>query len=180
MRALKGATPSFPAIPGVATTAQLPAVQRLWTSDCSAHAISSGTAEVVLKTFSVTAANVSIAANSVILVRAQWTYTNSGNNKTMRVRIGAAGAGTGGTAMSTMIATTSATSGRDTVIYVRGTSSQLSNTGGLFLHEGLASGAMIAAAIDLTANWEIALTGQPASGGETVQLEAASLELIVP
>ncbi len=153
---------------------------RVYLSDCSAHAIATGTAEVVLKTFSITAANVSIPANSVIVVRTLWTFTNSSNAKSLRVRIGAAGAGLTGTQVLNITATTTATTARDVVLYVRSTSSQLSVSTGALTHEASNANAIQTAAIDLTANWEIAITGQPATNGETVQLEAASLEIVVP
>lgn len=165
---------------GLLTFAQVPTVRRLTASDCGAHAVSTGTSETVLKTFSFTAANLpTISANSNIIVRTLWTYTNSANNKTLRARIGAAGAGTGGSALWAQINTTSATAGRDLVIFVRATNSEVMSPLSAS-HEGTSTVALTTTAIDLTANWEIALTGQTASSGETIQLEATSVEIMTP
>lgn len=149
-------------------------------ADCSAHAVSTGTAETVLKTFSFAAADIPIVANSIIVVHTIWTITNSANNKTLRARIGAAGAGTAGTAIMGVVQTTSATYARDTEVFVRATNSQMFHVITLTGHEGGNAGVMPTAAIDLTADWEIAITGQTASSGETIQLEAAMVRVLIP
>jgi hypothetical protein len=162
-------------------TSQIPSVIRLATSDCAAHAVSTGVSETILKTFSFTAASLpTIGAGSIIRVQTLWTCTNSGNNKTLKIRIGAASAGTGGTALRSAVLTTTATLGTDVVLFVRSTSSQLCTVAGLTVHEGGSTSAPISAAIDLTANWEIAITGQTASSGETIQLEGAMVEILIP
>lgn len=163
-------------------TAALPTVIRLAASDASAHSVVTGTAETVLKTFSFTAANLPvIATNSIIAIHTLWTITGSVNSKTLRVRIGAAAAGTGGTGAMQAITTTAGniTFNRTVYIYCRGASSQiipnLSATA-----EGFTNSAVATAAIDLTANWEICITGQTASSGETIQLEASAVEIQIP
>lgn len=149
-------------------------------ADCSAHAVSSGTSETILKTFSFTAADIPIVADSIIVVHTLWTLTNSGNNKTLRIRIGTAGAGTAGTAYLNTVQTTNTIVARDAYIFVRGTSSQVGFAQGNTAHEGVGTGAMITSAVDLTANWEIALTGTTASSGETIQLESAMVRVLIP
>lgn len=150
-------------------------------SDCSAHAVSSGTSETILKTHSITAASIPVAANSLIRIHALWTYTNSANAKTVRVRIGAAGAGTGGTIVFSAAPTTTATIARDVYLFVRSTSSQVCTPLSAATHETAASvAAAVTPAIDLTANWEIAITGTTASSGETITLEASAVTIETP
>jgi hypothetical protein len=148
--------------------------------DASTHSVTGTLSETVLKTISVTAASYPIAANSVINVRSLWSFTNSANNKNLRIRIGAAGAGTGGTAMVSQGFTTAATYGRDCPIFVRSTSSEIAAAGVGGSNQFSSTAALTTAAIDLTANWEIAATGILGNTGETITLEAISVEVTTP
>jgi hypothetical protein len=165
---------------GTLATARQAMTHRILASDCAVHAHTGDTAETVLTTLSVTAATNAVPANSVLVLRTMWTYTNSANNKTLRGRIGAAGAGTGGTSIMGVVNTTTATMQREAVVYVRSTSSQLCFPAAATTNQGTSSTAIITPAIDLTANWEIAITDQNASAAESSQIEAAVLEAWVP
>ncbi len=161
------------------TTAMLPTMYRLVASDCSNHNTTSA-GETVLKTFSFNSAQGTlIPANSLIYVSTLWSCTSSGNNKAIKVRIGATGAGTGGTSMFAATFTTSVTIARDVLIFVRSSSSQLATGIAGTGHEGSNAGALATGAIDLTAGFDICVDGAVA-GSETLNLEAATVFVMTP
>lgn len=153
-------------------------MERLVAMSAVAVSVSGGsTSEEVLYTYTGTAGD--IGANGMLLVRTGWSYTNSANNKTCRVKIGASGAGTGGTAMMAVTNTTTATFVRDTLIFNANNqavqkAAPAANSTGL----GASSAAMASATIDTSAAWEIAITGQKASGGETLTLEWVLIQIL--
>lgn len=126
-------------------------------------------------------ATIAFAANSLgstgsIEVLAMSANNNSGNNKTLRVRIGASGAGTGGTVMSAVTVTTTLALKTFTDIFNRGlANSQIGglNNGSL----GSAAAALNTAAIDTTAAFEVVITGQLADSGDNMILEAYRVKL---
>ena len=121
-----------------------------------------------------------IGPNGQLRIRTIWTATNNANNKTRRVRFGAAAAGTGGTLMMG-IASASVVSMQHLT--------QFGNRGVANSQVGAATGAgtggftestsaCATASIDTGSACEIAITGQLASAGDTLTLESYSVELI--
>jgi len=128
------------------------------------------TAETVLATIALPA-NV-LGPNGACKIFAHWSYTNSANTKTMRYRLGAAGAGIAGTSLYGFNRTTQLSDAYVLAVGNRNAlNAQLSHVVGV-------TGAKITAAINTGAAFEIALTGLLAVAGETLTLEAYCVELL--
>ena len=113
--------------------------------------------------------------NGILRVTSLWSYTNSVNNKTLRIRLG----GIGGTSYLAVTATTSSLFADVREIANRGAAnSQVTKSSGVQF--GTSSGAVVTGAIDTTAATTLVLTGQKASAGETLTLESYLVELILP
>ena len=110
-----------------------------------------------------------------------WDVNNSVNAKTARVRIGAAGAGTGGTIVESASMTSLASWRAFTEIVNMGATNVQSAgpAGGTPTAFNAQTQTVAAAAIDTTAPWEIAFTGALASaaGGEYCKLVTAFVEV---
>lgn len=117
-------------------------------------------AETVLGTITVPAGL--LGTNGQIRIRTVWTYTNSANNKTLRIRYSAIG----GTAFYANTVTTTATCIDDRTICAAGaTNAQIVNTSNTaFGIVGAADGL----SVDTTVATTIVITGQLASSGETI------------
>lgn len=129
------------------------------------------TDETTLATITVPAN--AMGANGRIRIITNWSYTNSANNKQLRVRFG----GIGGTVY--LLATTTTTvSGRHiTEIANRGAAnSQFGSPSNL--NFGNNASAATTSAIDTTAAVDIVLTAQLTNSGETITLESYSCELL--
>lgn len=137
-----------------------------------AASVSSGTAEVTLATISVPAN--ALGANGRLRITTTWSYTNSANNKTMRVKFGAT------TFVSVVTTTTAALRHQIDISNVNATNSQKGFVTGLATAFGESSSALQTGANDTTAALDILITGQPATGGETITLESYLVELIRP
>lgn len=149
-----------------------PATIRVWQSGIQV-ASSNITSEVVLATISIPAN--SMGLNGRIRVSTLWTYTNSANTKTPRVRFG----GAGGTIFQGISATTSASLTVMTQIANRGaTNSQVGNASAFGNSFGASTGAVTTGAIDTTAAVDIVLSCQMAALAETCNLESYLVELI--
>lgn len=140
----------------------------------AAQSISSGTAEAQLASIVLPAG--AMGTNGILRITCRWTYTNSGNNKTMRVRLG----GSGGTVYLSYVVTTTLIAQTQTVIWnvnaansQEGYSATASNP-----YQGASAGAYVTGAIDTSAASSIYISGQPASGGETVTLRGYLVELL--
>ncbi len=138
------------------------------------------TNETVLATVAVPAN--SMGANGVLRVRSVWTVTNNANNKTRRIRFGAAGAGTGGTVALGFASASTGSAQHFTQIQNRAATNSQAG-----MQTGAGSGGFAEAstgattlAIDTTAATELAITGQLASGADTITLEIYSVELLRP
>jgi hypothetical protein len=135
------------------------------------------TSEEVLATVAIPAG--ALGANGFAVVDTSWTATNNANVKTCRVRFGASGAGTGGSAMASPAATSNVAIRFQTLIQNRNaTNSQLGGTSpasGSGFSTGTA--AIPTAAIDTTAATEIAITSTKATGTDTLTLEAYTVWL---
>lgn len=118
-----------------------------------------------------------LGANGILRIQTIWTYTNSANNKILRVRY----SGASGTVFKTQTATTTVAAYNETIIANRGlTNSQVGPFSSIQAALGTATGASITAAIDTTAATTIVITGEKASGGETLTLDGYMVELIKP
>jgi hypothetical protein len=128
------------------------------------------TSEEVLATVAVPAG--ALGANGFLVVDTSWTLTNSGNNKTMRSRFGASGAGTGGTAFGQVTQTTAVSYRQQHIISNRNaTNSQVGASGIATTAFGSTAAALPTAAIDTTAASEVVISSQKATGTETCTLE---------
>lgn len=130
------------------------------------------TAENTLATVSVPAG--SMGVNGVVRVTSLWSYTNSANNKTLRVDFG-------GFDFLSNAATT--TVGTQTLTLIRNrnaTNSQVGFTNATFGAIGTTTGTATTCAVDTTAAVSLTLTGQKASAGETLTLESYTVELLRP
>lgn len=121
-----------------------------------------------------------IGANGWIEVETVWTVTNNANTKTPRVRFGAAGAGTGGTAYFAPSAFSNISSGRViTIIQNRGATN--SQVGGLAIANavgfGTGGGAAPTSAIDTTANVDVYISGTLGTGTDTITLESYTIRV---
>lgn len=137
----------------------------------SAH--TGDTNETALATVTVPA-NV-MGANGIVHVTTLWSYTNSANTKTLRVRYG-------GASGTQYLATTPTTTGAIRVsTYIQNrnaTNSQVGGPNAVFAYGTGAS--VVTSSRDTTAAQDIVMTAQLASSGETITLEGYIVELIVP
>ena len=121
--------------------------------------------------------------NGMLRVTAAFSYTNSANNKTCRIRFGAAGAGTSGTNYHGTTATTSQSMRIMATVQNRASaSSQVGSAGVNATAAGwdAAAQALVTSTVNTGAASEIVLTGTLANTGETITLESYLVELIVP
>lgn len=151
------------------------------TGTYSVFAHSTANSAVTGTTNETTLATITIPANSMgpngrLKVTTTWSYTNSANAKSLRVRLN----GIGGTAFLTGSVTTTDTAKYETEIYNKGaTNSQEcfsapSAQGGW----GTSTAAIITGAIDTTADRDIVITGQLVNTGETITLKNYKVEIL--
>lgn len=128
------------------------------------------TTENTLATIAIPAG--AMGPNGILKVTSLWSYTNSANNKTLRMRLG----GAAGTVFMEIGNTTSAYYYSQRIIQNRNSaSSQIGHAGGTatFTTSTLATSGTIN-----TANaQDLVLTGQLASAGETITLEGYIVEI---
>lgn len=138
-------------------------------SSGQAAAVLSGTAEVALATIAIPA----MGAKDILRITSLWSYTNSANAKTLRVRLG----GLAGTAIFATAPTTTAQAAFQQNIY----NSNATNVQKMFNSSApfsITTGALAAAAVQTNAGFDLVLSGQPANAGETITLEGYTVELI--
>lgn len=120
-----------------------------------------------------------LRANGILRLMSFWSFTNNANTKTMRVKY----SGAAGTAyMSFALTTQGSVMGITTIANANATNSQ---TGGTMAVGGnntaLSSGATaITSSVDTTAATTILLTGQKATGTDTLTLIGYTCEYIRP
>ena len=116
-----------------------------------------------------------IGANGRVRITTLWSYTNSVNNKNMRVRFN----GLAGTVYANYQTTTTATiRAQAEIANVNATNSQKgSNTAGTGGWH-TSTGAVVTSAVDTTAAVDIVLTAQLTDSGETITLESYIVELL--
>ncbi len=126
------------------------------------------TSETTLATVSVPAG--AMGANGVLHVTTTWSYTNSANTKTNRLRFG-------GTSFLANAVTTTATVRIENQIHnvnSEGAQKGWVSNGAAF---GTGSGSSITASIDTTTAQNITLTATLANAGETITLESYLVEI---
>jgi hypothetical protein len=109
-----------------------------------------------------------------VRVTSLWTFTNNANAKTPRLRIG----GAAGTILWAPAAASIAVLTAHRYIFNRGAeNSQVSgptDTNGY----GTSTGAVVTSAIDTTQAFDLVISGQKATGGDTLRLEGYSCEVL--
>lgn len=142
-----------------------------------AAALTGTTSETTLATISV-AAN-TMGVHGSIAFHSSWSYTNSANNKNLRLRIG----GIGGTVCMNYTLTTTATlvdlryvANRNSASSQAVSASSGGQTGGF----GSSANTLPGPVTDTSAATTFVLTGQLANSGETITLESYRAELSRP
>lgn len=135
--------------------------------------VSATTAEEVLATITIPAG--AMGLHGVLRVHMLWSYTNSGNNKTLKMYFG----GASGTTYLSVVPTTTASFATIKTIRNRGAAdSQVGESDAAANSFTATTDALTTSAVDTTAATTIVITGQKASSGETLTLEAYTVELL--
>lgn len=164
----KGAVAQFDAPTEAALIAQAdaenyPAVRPIEALASSAITVSCASTAVdeVLATFSIAAGT--MGPNSILQIEPLWTYTNSANNKILKVKIG-------GSTVYTATRTTSVKDGPLIVLANRNSlASQIKPYDSVYVTAAL--GAPETFTIDFAATVEVEITGQRANGADALKLE---------
>lgn len=115
-----------------------------------------------------------MGANGSLRITALFSYTNSVNNKTVRVRFGNGLSGT--TFAQSTLTTTAATR---LTLTIQNRNSAASQIGGLVNGSlGGTASASVTGTIDTTASQTLTISGQLANTGETITLESYVVELL--
>ena len=131
-------------------------------------------AENILATITVPAG--AMGLKGILRIDTIWSFTNSANNKTLFVRLGA-----GGSTYLNIIHTTLLTARHLTMVTNRGVAnSQVGMPGGKDGGVGASAGALTTSAVDTSLATSIIIAGQKALAGETLTLEAYLVELLLP
>lgn len=118
-----------------------------------------------------------MSANAVLRIGTLWSFTNSANNKTPRIRLG----GIAGTQFFNAVFTTNASYTESRSIRNRGaTNSQVGTAAGSIATAGGTGTAVTTGAVDMSVAQDLVLSGQCANAGETITLESYTVELLVP
>lgn len=137
-----------------------------------ASSVTGTTSETTLATIPVPAGLMGL--NGVLRVTAMWTVTNSANNKALRVVFG-------GSLFSGVDLTTTASAQFQTHIRNRGAANSqigfIVSSGFPFATSG---GSPVTGAVNTAVAQNLLITGQLASGAETITLEAYTVELLNP
>lgn len=124
--------------------------------------LTGGTGETALATIAIAAGT--LGANGVLRISAYWSYTNNGNNKTFRVRLG----GISGTAFSTSVTTTAISTRLQLEIWNRNSAAVQVATN--------AGGSPTTGTVNTAVAQDLVLSGQLANGGDTMTLEGYIIE----
>jgi hypothetical protein len=140
-------------------------------SSAVASSVTGTTTETILATITLPAN--AMGSNGVVRITTLFSYTNSANTKTPRIKFG--GATYGGSSVTT---TTNVRDQRQ-IANRNATNSQIGNSAVLGSFAA-SSSAIVTSAVDTTAAVTILLTGQLTNTSETITLEYFLVELIVP
>lgn len=149
-------------------------VQVLAQSAVAVTAPASDTNENILATISIAAGL--IAANDALEITTMWSFTASTNAKTCRIRLG----GIGGTQFLNTAQTTGTNVALHQLQIIRfpTTATQKGwNSGNTSIYAA-GTGAPTTGAIDMTSLQTLVITGQKATGSETMALESYSVKLV--
>jgi hypothetical protein len=154
--------------------AATPAVARLLAASAATGMSHTGnTNETALATITIPAG--AMGLNGGIEVRAVWSCTNSGNNKTPRLRFG----GAAGTVYFGPIITTNAGAGDVRRIRNRNSASaQVGSFSSSATGVGLLGSAPVTSSVNTAAAVDVVLSAQLASAGETITLESYEVWLL--
>ena len=153
---------------------------RQWSSVGAATTLTGTTSETVFATLAMPAGVMGV--NGLIAVATSWEATNNANVKNGRLRLGASGAGTGGTSMRTA-AMASGAAWMELFQFKNNNASnvqQAFNTSSGTFGVGSGGSAAVTAAIDTSAAFELAFTGQLTNSGDSLILKAWSVTLTRP
>jgi hypothetical protein len=132
-----------------------------------AASVTGTTNETVLATCTIPAG--AMGVNGGIEVRTLWTFTNSANAKTWRIRLG----GVGGTQFMALTTTTNASSSDIRRIRNRGAAnSQVGSPAGISSYYSANPNVVTIGAVDTAVSQDLALTAQLALAAETITLES--------
>jgi Protein of unknown function (DUF2793) len=130
------------------------------------------TSEATLATIAIPAG--AMGPNGLLRVTTVWSFTNSANTKTLRVRLG----GSGGTVYQAPALTTGDSTMIQRVIQNRNSaSSQVGPSSTINNSFGAQGGAVTTSTVDTASAQDLVITGQLALGTETLRLESYLVEL---
>lgn len=147
---------------------------RLLAASAVAVSAPANTSENILATITIPAG--AMGLNGILRITTQWTMTSSGNTKTPRIRLG----GIGGTVFLAQTHTTTVTSHDQRQIHNRNSAASqvcqpaLSGNGGW----AISAQAVTTGTVNTAAAQDLVITGQKDTAGETITLEAYSVELL--
>lgn len=145
----------------------------LASSAATGMAVNTGTAETTLATVAVPAN--SVGANGAIRITTLWSYTNSGNNKTLRIRLG----GIAGTQYCAVVTTASGSVQMQHLIRARNaTNSQIGFSNASPSVYNISYGGSATSALNMTVAQDLVFTGTTALSGETITLESYIVEIL--
>ena len=134
--------------------------------------LTGGTGETTLATITVPAGLMGL--NGIIQIRTTWSMTNNANNKTCRVRF----SGASGTQFLAAVLPSAQTAQNMCIIQNRNSlSSQVGHTSGTFNSFNFNTGALTTASVNTAVDTTIVISGQLASGADTMTLESYIVEL---
>lgn len=146
---------------------------RVLAQSCQAVALTGSTNETTLATIAIPAGL--LQTNGKIVVSTIWSFTGSTNAKTKRVKLGTtafmAVATTGGTSVTLF---------REFAIFARGRASQLAILSSAPSGQGAQTSANTTGTENLDSDLNLTITGQLASAGETLTLEAYTVSIVNP
>lgn len=140
----------------------------------SAQSVTGTASETTLATITIPAR--SMGESGTLFITTVWSYTNSANAKSCRVRF----SGASGTQFLAVSPTTTASMRAQCQIGNRAsTSSQVGGPSGATAF-GVVAASPITSSVDTTVDTTVVITGQLANTGETLTLEAYTVELLLP
>ena len=141
-------------------------------SSAVAVPLTGSTSETALATIAIPAG--AMGANGILRITPLWSWTNNGNTKTLRIRLG----GISGTIFYALATTTSASQRGQTQIANRGAqNSQISQPDTMGAY-GLSGTANKTGTIDTSAAQDLVITGQLGVGTDTITLESYLVEIL--
>lgn len=130
------------------------------------------TAEFVFATITIPAG--SLGVNGILRISTYWSYTNSANAKTGRIRLG----GAAGTQFLSVAHTTSAAfSDTRSIANRNALNSQVGIGAGTTVSGGTSTAAPTTSSVDTSLAQDLVLSGQLANSGETITLERYVVEV---